>query len=366
MLRLRPKSRYLWPVLVVLALAVLTLPAASLYYEYSGGRACARCHEIWQPYTDWRTSTHRNTSCGSCHGDVFTWEAGFHINNMRRVFNHLWGDVPELVRLKTRDVFRVTERCKTCHEQEWAEWASGMHHATYEDVFLDTEHNHDSLLADDCLRCHGTHYAGSIRDLVTPINRQGPWSLRDSAIAGQPVIVCLNCHQMHRHGNPLARLAKKPLTSTDQETSRPSLAFFDRREMQAVALAELPLPEMREGDRPVKISRDPRQALCYQCHGPTALRQVRSGDDRTPIGVHEGLSCFACHENHSVRTRASCATCHPRLSNCGLDVETMDTSFKSIRSPHNIHFVKCTDCHTKGVPKKHTPGAPASLTSSSG
>jgi hypothetical protein len=136
--------------------------------------------------------------------------------------------------------------------------------------------------------------------------------------------------------------------------------------MQGVALAELPLPEMREGDRPVKISRDPRQALCYQCHGPTALRQVHSGDDRTPIGVHEGLSCFACHENHSVRTRASCATCHPRLSNCGLDVETMDTTFKSIRSPHNIHFVKCTDCHTKGIPKKHRPGAPASLTSSAG
>jgi hypothetical protein len=40
------------------------------------------------------------------------------------------------------------------------------------------------------------------------------------------------------------------------------------------------------------------------------------------------------------------------LSNCGLDVETMDTTFKSIKSPYNVHFVKCIDCHTKGVPKK--------------
>jgi hypothetical protein len=116
----------------------------------------------------------------------------------------------------------------------------------------------------------------------------------------------------------------------------------------------------------VKISRDPRQALCYQCHAPIATRQVRSGDDRTPLGVHEGLSCYACHENHSMRTRASCSNCHPRLSNCGIDVETMDTTFKSTQSPHNVHFVKCTDCHTQGIPKKHRPDAPASLTSSAG
>lgn len=355
----RHNSRRLRILLIALGVTILALPGASLYYEYSGGRACARCHEIWQPYTDWHTSTHRNVACGACHGDVFTLDAGFHFNNMRRVFNHLSGEVPEQVRLKTRDVFRVTERCKTCHQQEWAEWASGLHHATYAEVFLDTKHNHQRLLMDDCLRCHGAHYDGSIRDLVTPIDTAGPWKLRDPALADRPVIVCLNCHEMHHHGAPLARLADKPATSTNQEVSRPSLALFDRREMQSVALASLPLPEMREGERPVKVSRDPRQALCYQCHGPVSTRQVHSGDDRTPTGVHEGLSCFACHEKHSEHTRASCANCHPRLSNCGLDVETMDTTFKSTRSPHNIHFVKCLDCHSKGVPKKHRPDGAA-------
>ena len=137
-----PKSRYLRLALIALGVAILAFPGASVYYEYSGGKACARCHEIWQPYSDWHTSTHRNIPCGACHGDVFTLEAGFHINNMRRVFNHLSGDVPEQVRLKTRDVFRVTERCKTCHQQEWAEWASGLHHAAYKEVFLDAKHNH--------------------------------------------------------------------------------------------------------------------------------------------------------------------------------------------------------------------------------
>jgi hypothetical protein len=112
------------------------------------------------------------------------------------------------------------------------------------------------------------------------------------------------------------------------------------------------MPAMLEGTRPVKMSKDQRQALCYQCHAPTASMQVGSGDDRTGLGVHEGISCLACHTQHGEKTRASCATCHPKMSNCGLDVEKMDTTFLSPASKHNIHWVKCVDCHTKGVPRK--------------
>jgi hypothetical protein len=109
---------------------------------------------------------------------------------------------------------------------------------------------------------------------------------------------------------------------------------------------------MFEGTRLVKISPDQRQALCYQCHAPEATVQVGSGDDRTPIGLHEGLSCFACHEKHGQTTRASCSTCHPQLSNCGINGETMDTTSKSVKSPHNVHTVKCIAatakvCHRK-------------------
>ena len=363
MLPPRPKFRWLRFALVLLGAAILALPGTSLYYEYSRGQACARCHEIYQPYTDWHTSAHRNVPCGACHGDVFTLDAGFHINNMRRVVNHVSGHVPEQVRLRSKDVFRISERCKTCHQNEWADWASGTHSATYSEIFLDSKHNHQRLLMDDCLRCHGMHYDGGVRDLVTPINTQGPWQLHDPTMATRPAIVCLTCHQMHRHGEPLARPAAKPVSSTSQDVNTASLALFDRREQDSVAVGNLPLPEMLEGDRVVKTSRDQRQALCYQCHAPLATRQVHSGDDRTPLGVHEGLSCFACHAKHGEQTRASCATCHPRLSNCGLDVETMDTTFKSTQSPHNIHFVKCQDCHTKGIPKKRLAEAPTHFAS---
>jgi hypothetical protein len=127
-----------------------------------------------------------------------------------------------------------------------------------------------------------------------------------------------------------------------------------------VAAAMLPMPVVVEGVRRVRMSPDQRQSLCYQCHAPQAGMQAWSGDDRTPLGVHEGLSCLACHQKHGMGTRQSCSGCHPRLSNCGLDVEKMDTTFRDLKSRHNVHTVKCADCHPNGVPKKVRPsGLPA-------
>ena len=354
------RLRVIAPVLVAL-FAILLLPGASLYYSYSGGRSCARCHEIWQPYRDWHESAHRNVACSECHGDVLTLDAGFHLKNIRQLAAHLRGQIPEQVRLKTDDVLKIGQRCAKCHRQEFADWSAGPHSATYSRIFLDKDHNQRRLLMDDCLRCHGMHFAGPVRDLVTPVDTKGPWKLLDPNLAEQSAIPCLACHQMHRHGTPLARPAVKADDAAPrEELTRPSLALFDRREQDYVSLANLPLPQMHEGARLVKISPDQRQALCYQCHAPEAGSQVGSGDDRTPVGVHEGLSCFSCHEKHGQKTRASCATCHPQLSNCGLNVETMDTTFKSKKSPHNVHTVKCADCHTKGVPKKKASTAQVS------
>jgi hypothetical protein len=350
----KPWYRHLALILPLLFGAVLFLPTASVYYRYSAGRSCAKCHEIWQPYTDWHTSTHRNVLCSECHGDVLTLNAGFHLKNVRQLFKHLRGDVPEQVRLKADDVQQISLRCAKCHRQEYADWGAGPHAATYREIFLDESHNRKEHLADDCLRCHGMHFNGGIRDLVTRTDTKGPWGLRDGTLTQQPVMPCLACHQMHRQGNLLVRPAVKSTTPGPiQDISTSSLSLFDRRELDYVALNQLSLPAMHDGDRLVKISPDVRQALCYQCHAPVAGMKVASGDDRTAIGVHEGLSCFACHQGHGQKTRASCSTCHPRLSNCGLNVETMDTTFKSTKSPHNIHFVKCTDCHTNGIPNKN-------------
>jgi hypothetical protein len=329
----------------VFVLALL-VPGANIYYKSGGGTACTRCHEIEPKYDSWHLSSHRGIKCEQCHVSSSP-------NNLHRVYSHLRGEVPEQVRLQNSDVPVMMDRCQSCHRQEFADWQSGPHSSTYSRIFLDNKHNKKEQLMDDCLRCHGMHFGGGVRDLVTPVNTAGPWRMLPAELANRPAIPCLACHQIHRQGPELKKTdVEGRVPGPVQEINRPSLALFDRRSQSHISVARLSLPVMKEGARVVRMSPDQRQALCYQCHAPEGTAQVGTGDDRTGLGVHEGLSCLACHLQHGQKTRASCATCHPRLSNCGLDVEKMDTTFKSEESKHNVHWVKCADCHPKGVPRK--------------
>jgi hypothetical protein len=343
---------------LLLAAILLMLPASELYYESAAGSRCTTCHEMQSVYDQWHASTHRATACGQCHGNALTLDASFHRDNSHRLYSHLLGDFPEQVRLGDRSVLAVTERCQACHRQEYSAWQSGPHSAAFARIFLDRKHNTDNMLMDDCLRCHGMYFEAGIAGLVAPVDRRGPWRLLPADLANQPSIPCLTCHEMHREGQPMRKSdVAGRVPGRSQEIARPSLAFYDRRTRQSVPLADLPMPVMMEGARPVKMSRDQRQALCYQCHAPVAGMQAGSGDDRTGIGVHEGISCLACHAQHGQQTRASCASCHPKMSNCGLDVETMDTTFQNANSRHNIHRVKCADCHQHGVPFRKPPAS---------
>lgn len=339
-------------VIAGLCLLALAVPGGSIYYASGGSDSCARCHEI-RPNTDaWHASTHRSVPCKGCHGGS-AFDLEFHAGNLRRLVTHWKGEAPEKIRLRETDVQQMVGRCQSCHRQEFADWKAGAHSTIYAKVFLDTQHNSHRLLMDDCLRCHGMFFEGGIGDLVTPVDTKGPWTLQPKELGTKPAIPCLACHAMHREGQPIGRTT----AASSQQVIRPSLALWDRREGDHVGIASMALPAMREGDRAVRMSPDPRQALCYQCHAALAAGLVWSGDDRTPVGVHEGLSCLACHQKHSQNTRASCANCHPRLSNCGIDVEKMDTTFRDVKSRFNVHTVKCADCHPKGVPPKRQAAA---------
>lgn len=339
------RARWTWWIIPgsLAAAALLSVPAADLYYQSSWGVGCARCHEIAFNYDEWRHSSHQGINCVECHASSLE-------TNLRRVAAHLKGEVPAQVHLRAEDVFAMLPKCQKCHRQEFAQWSSGAHSATYARLFTDRDHNRKRLLMDDCLRCHGMHFDGGIGEVVQPVGTQGPWTLKDPALANRPAIPCLACHSIHRQGAVMTKPAQR--IGAREEIARPSVGLYDRRTRSNIAAAMLPLPSMYEGERAVRISPDQRQALCYQCHAPLSGMQVASGDDRTPVGVHEGLSCFACHQKHGQATRQSCADCHPRLSNCGLDVEKMDTSFRDPKSTHNVHRVKCADCHPAGVPKK--------------
>jgi hypothetical protein len=338
---------------LVLIAGILMVPAVGLYFESGKGARCTSCHEMDGVYARWTASSHRDVNCGKCHGDALTTDTSFHLTNIHRAVQHVKGDITEQIALDSKHVNDMNGPCRNCHRQEFASWQSGPHSADFKRIFLDAKHNKATLLMDDCLRCHGMYFEGGVRELVVPVDRQGPWRLVQEELSSQPTMPCLGCHMVHRRGEPMRKGDPEGrVAGPKQEIARPSLAFYDRRTGTQIPVAELPIPTMLEGTRPVRMSKDQRQALCYQCHAPTAAMQVGSGDDRTGLGVHEGISCLACHAQHGQKTRASCASCHPKMSNCGLDVEKMDTTFRSPESKHNIHWVKCADCHTKGVPRK--------------
>jgi hypothetical protein len=342
-------------------LAVSGTYGASYYYTTQHGQGCANCHEMAGYVSAVHLSHHRNVGCMGCH------EASL-ATKLRHIRVHLFGDVPEVIRLRDVDVLEMVPNCQKCHQQEYAVWHAGPHSATYSQIFTDPVHNSGRRLMDDCLRCHGMHFGGSIRDLVQPQNAQGPWRLIRSGLANQPTMPCQTCHQVHREDALETKPAKR--ISVAGTAVDDSLAYFDRRERLHFAAALLPILQLYDGARAVRMNQDARQTICYQCHAPrmtgadTAAAvhlwgpQVGSGDDRTPMGVHEGLSCLSCHFGHNENARASCKTCHPQMSHCGIDVEKMDTTFANAASQHNIHWVKCTDCHQHGIPKVKPPAPP--------
>ncbi len=337
----------------VALLAVGSTYGTNLYYAAGHGTACSDCHEMSAQVSAIHSSPHRNAGCTDCH------EASL-ATKLRHVRAHLFGP-PQEIHLRQADLQPMMEKCRNCHQHEYAAWHAGPHSATYADIFVNSAHNTKRRLMNDCFRCHGMYFDGSIRDVVQPQDTRGPWHLTHPELASQPTIPCQACHWVHHTGAPAAKPADR--ISVAGPAVRDSLALYDRREQMHFAAATLAIPALYEGPRPLKVSPDPRQSICYQCHAPRQPDtnsvaaanhwgpQAGSGDDRTPMGVHEGLSCLSCHGGHNEDARASCATCHPAMSHCGIAVEKMDTTFANRSSAHNIHWVKCTDCHQHGVPQ---------------
>ncbi len=330
---------------------------AGMYYAAGHGAACADCHEMSAHVGAIHASPHRDASCLDCH------EASI-ATKLRHVRVHILHGAPEEIHLREADLKPMMTRCQSCHQHEYASWHAGPHSATYADIFLNTAHNTKRQLMNDCFRCHGMYFDGSVRDLVQPVDTKGPWQMKHPELANEAVIPCQSCHWVHRQGATSEKPADR--ISLAGRRVNDSIAMFDRREQIHFAAASLAIPALYDGPNKLKVSPDPRQALCYQCHAPRIPDtnsvaatnhwgpQAGSGDDRTPKGVHEGLSCISCHTGHGESARASCVSCHPAMSHCGIDVEKMDTTYASKGSKHNVHWVKCADCHEHGIPPMKT------------
>ncbi len=330
---------------------VFILTAGSFYswWNYaSPDKTCTNCHEINHSFNSWKASAHRDIACKECHGTALS--NGIHSlrEKSKMVFSHLRYDMhSDDVRLSESQILETMNRCRNCHQSEYAKWQSGGHSAHYSAIFLNENQNSNEQLNYDCLRCHGMFYENTIDELVEPISTEGPWKLKEISKAIQPTIPCMACHHIHSAGEPLMTpdYSEPKNIFYGRNISNKSLGFYSRHEKMHFSPVSLPDPIIIIFGDTVQTPKDPVYRLCVQCHAPSVWHEAGTSDDRTPVGVHEGISCRACHEPHSNNQRNSCDKCHPGISNCNLDVKTMNTSYFSPSSANNIHFVSCKSCH---------------------
>lgn len=336
-------------ILVCLAFLIILSLGYSGWNSANPERTCASCHEISPSVDIWQHSAHRDVSCVDCHGTAMS--NGLHSLKQKTgmLFQHMKKEEDKKAPgLDEAGVLEVMEACIECHQDEYRSWSASGHSATYADIFLNEKHNSMERPYPDCFRCHGMYYDGSIGDLLEPVSISGPWKLLDAEKAQQPVIPCLACHGIHMENETLSH----PGTMDD-----PAATFYERapREQYTSLYIRsdrvhlrsdlLRKPDIYHEGEKILVSDDPVQRICMQCHAPNWAHESGSEDDRTPSGVHEGISCLACHSDHSNNPAGACTSCHPAVTSCKQDVMKMNTSYLSRESPNNIHSMACVDCH---------------------
>jgi len=340
-------SIYLWSVIAAIVLFVFLGSGYSYWNSASPDKTCASCHEIQSSVHSLSTSSHRNLKCSNCHGTALS--NGIHSLKEKgmMVVNHVKEHQIETIRMNEEQLLAVHDKCSKCHSDEFAKWQSSGHSINYQHVFLNAKHNKTEQLNFDCLRCHGMFHSGTVEEIVEPIDKVGPWKMKDERLTTLSAIPCMACHQIHKNGTVAETpdySSPKSIFYLARRTSE-GISFYDRQEKTYIADVDLPELKLMHQGKAVVVSDDPLMRNCIQCHAPNAHHLAGTSDDRTPRGVHEGLSCQACHDPHSNDARESCSKCHPALSNCGLDVTKMNTTFADSTSRNNIHFVSCNDCH---------------------
>ena len=326
---------------------------------------CAQCHEIASSHSTWTTSAHADIQCYECHGTALS--KGFHSINEKVVMvtTHFSDRKDDDIRLTEAQMLELVDRCIRCHRSEHAGWLASGHAVNYREIFMDSLHNAIEKPYWDCLRCHGMYYEGTINDLMNLDGEPSSWAIKNRKQELLPAIPCLACHQMHT-ANPVS---KRYITTSEQKfhlttdigsskivsskssaikEQRPQTSLYLRSDKIYLRSDKLTRVVMNDDGRPVNRAIDPGTLLCQQCHAPDYTHQAGSQDDKTPVGVHEGIGCTVCHQGHSLDTRQSCVLCHSEVSkNCKKDVRKMNTSYLSKTASNDIHRLTCTSCHEK-------------------
>jgi hypothetical protein len=297
----------------------LVIVAAIAYAGWNNANpeyTCAQCHEVAPSHEKWLSSAHAKVQCTECHGTAMS--DGLHSLKEKTgmVFTHLFDDKRnEDIHLTEEQVLAISDRCATCHQSEHAGWLASGHAVNYREIFMDSIHNAAEKPYWDCLRCHGMFFDGNIHDLMTFDGEPHEWKIKDGKQETLAAVPCLACHSMHTENTTSERYVSLADSSRKQTALNPKTSLYVRTDKVHLRSDKLTKVSMISTDgKAINNASDPNTLLCQQCHAPDYLHRAGSEDDRTPTGIHEGISCIACHKPHSGNTQESCAQCHPSLT----------------------------------------------------
>ena len=340
------KKKYLLSGITIIVL-LLIFTGYRAWNTLNPAMTCAQCHEIRSSHDSWLGSAHAEVQCTECHGTAMSDGLRSIKEKTGMVVAHFSDKKhPYDIYLTESQVLDISGRCIQCHQSEHAGWLASGHAVNYREIFMDKDHNATEKPYWDCLRCHGMFYDGNINDLMYLEGEPSAWYIKDTKQELRPAIPCLSCHQIHTD-NPVSKRYISTMDSTTKSVRQTRNVLYVRSEKMHLRSDMLTPVTMKDDDnKPVNRAIDPNTLLCQQCHAPDYVHRAGSQDDRTPVGVHEGISCTACHKVHSGDTRESCLICHSEVSkNCRMDVRTMNTTYLSKNSPNDIHRINCTSCH---------------------
>lgn len=299
---------------------------------YTGSTAPTTVHPNWVSGTDHGTAYLSNTlSCTDCHG------INLQGMGIAPSCSSCHGGTPTS---NVHPYISSGANCRGCHISEGALWASAadLHSASASDILLNTDHNTNELLVDQCLQCHSMFQRPlGIAYFVTPINQTGPWSLNNPQ-AGQAwqATKCEVCHdpassgpaKLSKYGAVLDRdFTPAYVDWTAAATAYPDLTWLTTPYQwvfnpTSASYVQTTLSASALGLAATKV--------CYSCHDPDDQGDPsvpgivggvnygpQGGDSRAFVTAsHAGMTCIDCHTTHDFTplapTSPGCSTsaCH--------------------------------------------------------
>ena len=246
---------------------------------------CPICHQSQRTYPH---KNSRQASCSVCH-----WEKTHDTKPEQLVYNIYYPD-------KRAMSLQVTDSCKKCHKEKFAEMADSAHLEIMSD---------GNRYAPVCVDCHSSHeiaYGMLTREVVAKICSEchlAVYTSYQSSVHGvaleqeanPDVPTCGDCHGIHRVNGP------SNVTFRANSIVTCGNCHSDPQRMERYSISSDVLTTYKEDfhGRTVEFFRKTEEtqitkATCYDCHG---IHNIRSPEDDASTVYPDNLqhTCQQCH-----------------------------------------------------------------------